>query len=254
MKRGYQLDYSKMMPSVFDVEGRTRKAKTIHTVLTDFIGDDLSRLSLLTIGTSSGVIDRYLSDYLDSVVGMDIDQNAITHASKNYQKTNLSFLVGDGMKVPFPSQRFNIVICSHVYEHVPDAAKLMSEIYRVLVPGGVCYFAAGNRLNLMEPHYRLPFLSIIPRPLAHLYMRLTGKGSHYYERHFTVNGIRKLVSKFSLNDYTCKMIEDPGRFNIEYMLTIAGRKQQIARIFCRYAYWLLPGYIWILQKKDDVIK
>ena len=51
------------------------------------------------------------------------------------------------------------VVCNHVYEHVPDAAALMRDVHRVLRSDGVCYFAAGHTLQLIEPHYRVPFLS-----------------------------------------------------------------------------------------------
>jgi SAM-dependent methyltransferase len=34
--------------------------------------------------------------------------------------------------LPFPAERFNLVICSHVLEHVHDDAKALEEIFRVL--------------------------------------------------------------------------------------------------------------------------
>ena len=36
----------------------------------------------------------------------------------------------------------------------------------MLRPGGVCYFAAGHALQVIEPHHRLPFLSLLPRRAA----------------------------------------------------------------------------------------
>jgi len=38
--------------------------------------------------------------------------------------------------LPFPDDFFDIVICSEVMEHVPDEKKAVSEIVRVLKPGG----------------------------------------------------------------------------------------------------------------------
>lgn len=38
--------------------------------------------------------------------------------------------------IPFEDNRFDVVFCNHVLEHVADDRKAMSELYRVLVPGG----------------------------------------------------------------------------------------------------------------------
>ncbi|MBX2962545.1 MAG: class I SAM-dependent methyltransferase [Cyclobacteriaceae bacterium] len=38
--------------------------------------------------------------------------------------------------IPFEDNRFDVVLCNHVLEHVQDDIKAMSEIYRVLKPGG----------------------------------------------------------------------------------------------------------------------
>jgi SAM-dependent methyltransferase len=39
-------------------------------------------------------------------------------------------------KMPFEDNRFDVVLCNHVLEHVDDSHKSMTEIYRVLKPGG----------------------------------------------------------------------------------------------------------------------
>jgi SAM-dependent methyltransferase len=44
--------------------------------------------------------------------------------------------VADIMQIPFPEDYFDCVICSHVLGHVPDEKKAVSEMYRVLKPGG----------------------------------------------------------------------------------------------------------------------
>ena len=39
-------------------------------------------------------------------------------------------------QIPFPDNHFDAVLCNHVLEHVADDIKAMSEIHRVLKPGG----------------------------------------------------------------------------------------------------------------------
>jgi SAM-dependent methyltransferase len=40
------------------------------------------------------------------------------------------------LALPIENDRFDIVICNHVMEHIPEDTKAMSEIFRVLKPGG----------------------------------------------------------------------------------------------------------------------
>lgn len=42
----------------------------------------------------------------------------------------------DITKMTFPNEEFGAVICSHVLEHIPDDRKALSELARVIRPGG----------------------------------------------------------------------------------------------------------------------
>ena len=64
------------------------------------------------------------------------------------------------------------MVLNHIYEHVVDPDAVLREIRRVLAPDGVVYLGLANRLGVVEPHYRLPFLSWLPHgPLADRYVR-----------------------------------------------------------------------------------
>jgi SAM-dependent methyltransferase len=103
--------------------------------------------------------------------------------------------VADALHLPFADDSLDVVICSHVYEHVPEPVQMFREIHRVLCMGGVCYFSAGNRLMWNEPHYNLPLLSVLPRPLAHLYIRLAGwQGQSLSRDSISVTGDSGLLS------------------------------------------------------------
>lgn len=247
--RGYQHGFSTRTTSMYDTGGRERKARTMLAVLHDHWGDALSELDVLNVGASTGIIDAYLARHVHHVTGIDIDGQAIDFANSHHTAENLRFLVGDAMALPAEDESVDIVVCAQVYEHVPDADKMMAEIRRVLRPGGTCYFAANNRLILKEPHYGLWFLSWLPLRLADTYLRLTGKGSHYYERHRTLGGLLKLVAAFEVIDYTPRIVQEPGKFHAEYMLPSHGWKAWIVRSLVRHAGWLFPGYIWLLRKQ-----
>lgn len=249
MQRDYQFDFSSGSPAMYDTTSRERKAATMTAVLADFLGPgSLSALTLLNVGGSSGIIDNYLSSHFSKVIGMDIDAPAVRYAKEHFKKDNLTFIVGDALRIPYGDNQFDVVVCSHVYEHVPDASVMAEEIYRVLKPGGICYFAAGNRIMWNEPHYNLKLLSVMPRWLAHIYIRASGKASFYHEKHYTYWGLRHLVRRFDIHDYTLKIIQSPDRFLTNYMIKPGSWKSIVGAFIAKYSVWLCPGYIWVLQK------
>jgi ubiquinone/menaquinone biosynthesis C-methylase UbiE len=248
MERGYQYAFSSGGTAMYDRHGRERKARTMVSVLADYFEAPLDTMALLNVGGSAGIIDNYLAQHFGSVISIDIDEPAIAHAKKTYQADNLTFQIGDALHLPFSDNTFDVAICSQIYEHVPDPEQMLREIFRVLRPGGICYFAASNRFMWYEPHYYLPLLSAIPRPLAHLYIRLAGKAPYYYERHYSYWTLKKWVHRFTIHDYTCKIIQESQKYHADYMIRPGSLKARLASFISTYAYWLTPGYIWLLEK------
>jgi N-acetylglucosaminyl-diphospho-decaprenol L-rhamnosyltransferase len=60
----------------------------------------------------------------------------------------------DIQALPFADDSFDVVICNHVLEHIPDDRRAMSEIARVLAPGGwavlMCPIARGQPETLTD--------------------------------------------------------------------------------------------------------
>lgn len=247
----YQDNFSEIFPeAAYSFDLRERKARTMLAVLKDFVKTDVRRMTLLDLGSSTGIIAHYLACHFGRVMGVDVDRSAVHFAWQTSKRSNLSFGLVDGMNLAFKHNMFDVVICAHIYEHVADAARLLDEIRRVLKPGGICYFAADNRLWLWEPHYGLPFLALLPKPLSHLYLRLTGKGDVYREKLLSYGDLRLLVRGFLVIDYTPKIIRNPDLFHADYMLREGSIKFKLANMVVKYAYWLCPSYIWLLQKKE----
>lgn len=246
-KRGYQQDFSRLHSEMYSDEGRVRKAATMRAILAEAFGTRLEDLHVLNVGCSTGIIDSEIASAVSSVTGIDIDVGAIDFARKHFSASNLVFRVGDAMNIDLPDASFDVVICAQVYEHVPDPVRLMSEIHRVLKPGGACYFSATNRFNLIEQHYKLPFLSVIPVSLANRYLQILGRGQFYYERHMGYGGLRRLVDGFDVEDITPKLLDNPDRYAASYMFS--GMKLAVARVMRKLAYRFFPGYIWLLWKR-----
>lgn len=233
--------------AVFDAETRARKArKALAVIHAQYPRTE--NMDLLDIGCAAGFGTRLYAEKFRSVVGIDVDEQAVRFAARENATPNTRYLIMDSQFTGFPDASFDMIICTHVYEHVPSARKLMSEINRLLRAGGACFFAAGNRLSLIEPHYRLPLLSVVPKWLAHLYLRMLGRGKFYYETHLTYWGLKKLVSEFEVVDYTAEVVRHPARFHAADVILPGSAKQAISLAALRLAYWACPTYLWLLKK------
>jgi hypothetical protein len=60
-------------------------------------------------------------------------------------------------------------------------------------------------------------------------------------------GIKKLTKKFRVTDYTQKIALNSNKFKIDYMLSNKF-KTKLAIIISKYFNFIMPGYIWILEK------
>jgi SAM-dependent methyltransferase len=52
----------------------------------------------------------------------------------------LADVKADICNLPFEDNTYDIILCNHVLEHIPDDTKAMKELYRVLKPGGMGVF------------------------------------------------------------------------------------------------------------------
>lgn len=247
-QRGYQLHLSRGDSVLKNTEGRTQKFKKIFSVIQDF-HPVVQSLKCLDIGCSSGIIASLLGQGFSMTIGMDIDQEAISYAKEHHLSSRIQFLTADAMSLPIKDDSLDVIVCNHIYEHVPEASRMMDEIHRVMKKEGFCYFSAGNRHMMIEGHYHLPFLSWLPKPLAHLYLRLTGKGKFYYEQHLSLHGLKRLVKKFQVHDYTLSIIRGPEKFFATDLLNPHGFLYKGIRLLSPYFYPWIPTYIWVLTKK-----
>lgn len=247
-KRGYQLHLSRGDTVLKDIKGRTQKFKKILSIIKDFHTVTQS-INCLDIGCSSGIITSSLGEHFQMVIGIDIDQEAVQYAKNHFSSSRVQFLIADSMGLPFSDNSIDVIICNHIYEHVPEAKQLMEEVYRVLKEDGFCYFSAGNKYMVIEGHYLLPFLSWIPKHLAHLYLKMTRKGNFYYEEHLSLRGLKKLVRKFQIHDYTLSIIRDPQKFFATDLFNTQSFLYKGIRFLAPYLYPWIPTYIWVLTKK-----
>jgi SAM-dependent methyltransferase len=200
-QRDFQPGFYDLCTKVRNRESRLQKADKIAYFLAKYSSIPLSSATCLDLGCSSGIITAALAPLFSQTIGLDYDEIAFRNIDGS-PRPSPQFIRGDAMKLPFSDHSIDVIICAQVYEHVPDDQRLVGEMERVLKEGGIVFFSGPNRLFPVEPHYFLPFLHWLPSALANRYLRLLGRGEHYYERSRTLWSLRQLTSQFALRDVT----------------------------------------------------
>ncbi|MFT7395558.1 MAG: SAM-dependent methyltransferase [Flavobacterium sp.] len=59
----------------------------------------------------------------------------------------LADVKADICNLPFEDNHYDVILCNHVLEHIPDDTKAMQELYRVLKPGGMAILQIPQELS-----------------------------------------------------------------------------------------------------------
>ena len=104
---------------------------------------DLRDGDVLEVGSGRGGGASFMSRYLQprSMTGMDFSPEAVDLCNRHRHAPGLCFVCGDAQSMPFPASSFDAVVnieSSHCYESMDT---FLSEVCRVLRPGGRFFFA-----------------------------------------------------------------------------------------------------------------
>jgi SAM-dependent methyltransferase len=163
--------------AALDGGGRLPKAEKIARLLALELPEDRP-LRILEVGTGAGVIAQYFARRFGpraEVDAVDVADQRVVHDDYRFQRV-------DGTALPFASGTFDAVISNHVIEHVGEHDNQLAhvrELARVLRHDGRGYLAVPSRWQLVEPHYRLAFLSWLPKRLRSPYLRWRRRGGFY---------------------------------------------------------------------------
>ncbi|MFH5810249.1 bifunctional demethylmenaquinone methyltransferase/2-methoxy-6-polyprenyl-1,4-benzoquinol methylase UbiE [Companilactobacillus sp. FL22-1] len=127
------------------------------------------------------------------VIGMDFSQEMLKQAQSKVARsnvTNVTLETGDAMNlINYADSSFDAVTIGFGLRNVPDAAKVLSEIYRVLKPGGqfVCLEAFKVETPVIKKGWQLYFNHVVPL-MGKVFAK---KGSEYQ---YLDDSVNKFVS------------------------------------------------------------
>jgi len=186
----------------------------------------LRKPKILEVGMGQGRFLRKIASFRPDarLFGVDISKTAIATARKDpLFKGNLK--IGNAENLPYLNNSFDVVVIMDVLEHVNNPEKVISEVYRVLKPGGVfhLYVPCENQpLTLDRILRRLGILSDFT------------KVNFGHTQYFTHDDIRKIVSIFELKkfSYSDHLLSQLAYFLILYvpksLILRLGKEQQFS--------------------------
>ncbi len=177
------------VPSLVWRAGQNRRLDMI----THAVGELLNQgCYVLVNGCGIGIYNRALLRFTSNVYGLDIEAERILEGSLHAP----NLMVAEGEKLPYPTNRFDVVLSHEVIEHVSDDKTYAAEMVRVLKPGGRGVIFCPNRWYPFETHghywhgqYHFgntPFINYLPDTLRN---KLAP-----HVRAYTISGLQHLFS------------------------------------------------------------
>lgn len=119
--------------------------------------NQLRRGPALDVGCGPGAYIEELMKRGFEVYGIDLSQEMLNtckiRLSIDDQKFRKNFQIADVESIPFDDNKFNIVICSGVLGLLPSDTQAISELFRVLAPGGILLLTVENMMSFSHIDY-----------------------------------------------------------------------------------------------------
>ncbi|MEI7625678.1 MAG: methyltransferase domain-containing protein [Actinomycetota bacterium] len=154
---------------------------------------------MLDLGCGEGDFAAVAADVCDLVVAADIATGALERARQRHPDLDLRIVAPHG-PFEFDDGSFTVVWASEVLEHVADTARWLSEVRRILAPGG--------RLLITTPfHGRISLATTALRGSQQL---LDPVGQHL--RYYTASSLRLLLEDFAFGEIDVRSSGGPPLF------------------------------------------
>ena len=151
------------------------------------------------------------------VVGLDLFIDSLKVGKERIASEGFeaNLIVASAQHLPFRNNRFDVVLFSDVIEHTQKPSDCAKEISYILNDGGLLYGTGPNIFSIInflhDPHYRLPFISILPPSVGKKIEQKTGRGGEEIKM-FTLWGIVKLFRNHGFRVFIMDDIQTRKKF------------------------------------------
>ena len=141
---GYEEDPPMALP-LEESDERNRYCIQLYHVTASQV--DLTGKNVLEVSCGAGGGASYIMRTLGpaSYTGLDLNPASIDLSRKSHKLSGLAFVQGDAQNLPFPDESFDAVINVEASHQYPDFARFLTEVARVLRPGGHFLYTDNRR-------------------------------------------------------------------------------------------------------------
>lgn len=173
------------------IDSKWRESTEIYKEIVESVVD--KNRKLLDIGCGHSNLLEKAYNKAHSTYGIDpesdvIDRNPFIKEIRTEYVENLSF----------EDNFFDVIVSAWVFEHLPDPQKALSEIHRVLKPGGVAIFLTPNILN-----YNVWIIRLIPERFHDYFTKkLYGREENdTFPKQYKINSVKRIRKFFKENNF-----------------------------------------------------
>lgn len=182
-----------------------RRFETILATVLRALGQPARGLQVADIGCGAGTQSRIWARRGHTVFGADINEALIGLARQRAGEDGLDvhFCVASATALPWRDASMDVCIAPELLEHVADWRSCLSEMVRVLKPGGALFISTSNKLCPKQEEFTLPLYSWYPgfvkRHYEHLARttrpELAGYATYPAVNWFTFYGLRRHLGR-----------------------------------------------------------
>ena len=146
---------------------------------------------ILEVGCGGGHVLRMFPQ--SDLTGVDVSGEMIRKAQTNLKGLHVTLLKGELDQLDLPGHAFDKIICTEVLEHVVDPESVLTQIQRLLKPGGraVVTFPNDPLVHKIKHIIRRSGLTVLPP-----FRRISWGGDHYHLHVWKVDAMRELLAHF----------------------------------------------------------
>lgn len=186
--------FGKLAARWWDPDGESRPLHDLNPVRASYVADcvNLRGARVADVGCGGGLLSEALAKAGARVTGIDLGDKVIEIARLHMHESRLE---NPGLDIDYRVQSsaelasaepesFDAVCCMELIEHVPDPAALVSDLARMVKPGGVVVMSTLNRTPVA---FGAAILG------AEYIMRMLPRGTHHYAQFLKPSELGRLM-------------------------------------------------------------